>query len=298
MTNNHFEPGTYRNTTETQIGAFQEASLDISGKKYETNSSNIGLFSSMLEGLNPSTQGYEDMTPLECAKRYTADFLSNRRNLFLITNHSSNTTNNNTILAMHIADPRLYSPSNWICSHDLDPKSLICCDPDEPSTNLTRGLPWRVQLETVGEVEIAGCKSEITSEKCKVQFSLDIMIVVICCNLIKAGSMIMAVFRSREPTLVTLGDAVDSFLRTPDGTTVGMCFADQKFIKREWTSGWRTGPRQWKQKGVQRWWTSVSKTMWITCNSLCGINIALVAVFLGFGMLADGEFKNTDLKSM
>jgi len=101
----------------------------------------------------------------------------------------------------------------------------------------------------VGEVEIAGCKSEITNEKCKVQFSLDIMIVVICCNLVKACGMIIAVFRSRKPTLVTLDDAVDSFSRVPDPTTMGICFADQQFIKREWRRGWKTGPRQWKQNG-------------------------------------------------
>ncbi|PUU77983.1 hypothetical protein B9Z19DRAFT_1127463 [Tuber borchii] len=112
------------------------------------------------------------------------------------------------------------------------------------------------------EVEISGCKSERAAEKCKVQFSLGIMIAIICCNLVKACSMIMAVVRSREPTLVTLGDAVDSFLRAPDPTTMGICYADRRFIEEEWRRGWKTGPRYWKQKGVQRWWTSVSNVVY------------------------------------
>ena len=304
MTNNHFDPGTYRNTTMTQISTFQDMSLNTTtGRKYgdigyQTNSSKIQLLSNMLEGLNPSAQGYEDLTPLECAKVYNTDFVSDHRNLFLIAKYSSNTTHPDTILAMHISNLRRSSPSNWICSDDFDPHSSDCCDPSEPATNLTNGLPWWVKLKTVGEVEIAGCKSEMTNEKCKVQFSLDIMIVVICCNLVKACGMIIAVFRSREPTLVTLGDAVDSFLRVPDPTTLGVCFADRQFIKQEWRHGWKTGPRQWKQKGVQRWWTSVSKKRWITCNFFCSITIVAAVVLLRFGMKSDGELRNIDLKSM
>ena len=127
VTSNHFEPGTYRNTTMTQISTFQDMSLNTTtGRKYgdigyQTNSSKIQLFSSMLEGLNPITQAYEDLTPLECAKIYNTDFVSNRRNLFLIAKHGSNTTHPDTILVMHISDPRRSSPSNWICSDDFDP---------------------------------------------------------------------------------------------------------------------------------------------------------------------------------
>ncbi|PUU75536.1 hypothetical protein B9Z19DRAFT_994073 [Tuber borchii] len=297
VTNDHFEPGTYTNTSEAEISDFRDWSFNATTRKkygdigYQTNSSKIQLFSSALKGLNPSTQGYKDLTLLECSKVYRTDYVPNRRNLFLITNHSSNTTYNNTILAMTISDPGWPTPYSWICTQDVDG----WCTPGKATANLTSGLPWRMKFETVGEVEIAGCKSEVTDEKCKVQFSLDIMILVICCNLIKVCSMIMTVVRSREPTLVTPGDAVDSFLRTPDPTTIGMCFADRQFIEREWRPEWGAGPRQWKQKGPQRWWTSVSKTRWITCNFFYLINIILVAVLLRFGIKADGKYRTTDL---
>ncbi|PUU77975.1 hypothetical protein B9Z19DRAFT_1127455 [Tuber borchii] len=111
------------------------------------------------------------------------------------------------------------SPSSWMCNynevgvHQIYESTKSSCNPSELTSNATRGLPWRVELTTWEEVEIGGCKSERTSEKCKVQFSLGIMIVVICCSLVKACCMVIAVVRSREPTLVTLGDAVDSFWR-------------------------------------------------------------------------------------
>ena len=177
-------------------------------------------------------------------------------------------------------------------------QSYFTCSPNELASNVTSGLPWLVKLGNREDVEISGCKSERTTEKCKVQFSLGIMIIVICCNLVKACSMIMAVVRSREPTLVTLGDALDSFLRTPDPTTRGTCFADRRFVDREWRHGWETGPRQWKQKGVQRWWTSVSKMRWITCSLFCSITIIVAGVLFGIGMKNDGNYWSTDIKSM
>ena len=56
--------------------------------------------------------------------------------------------------------------------------------------------------------------------------------------------MIIRVVRSREPTLVTLGDAIDSFLRIPDPTTMGICFAHRRFIEKEWKRGSRAGPQR------------------------------------------------------
>ena len=135
--------------------------------------------------------------------------------------------------------------------------------------------------------------------RCGVQFSLGIMIAVICCNLVKACAMIMTVVRSREPTLVTLGDAIDSFLSLSDPTTRGICYADRQFIDREWRRGWRTGPRKWKQKGVQRWWTNLTKTRWITCNLFSAITIIVSAVLLRLGIRHDGSYMTkNDIRSM
>ena len=254
-------------------------------------------------GYDTSTQSYEDHTPSECTKLYNTDFVSNHRNLFLITKHSSNTTHNNTLLDMIHVSSDVASPSSWMCNYNEVRLRQIykpvgsSCNPSELTSNVTRGLPWRVNLTTWQEVEIIGCKSERTAEKCKVQFSLGIMIVVIFCNFVKACCMVMAVVRSHEPTLVTLGDAVDSFLEIPDPTTREICFADRRFIKRDWRRGW-AGPRQWKQKGVQRWWASVSGSRWMGCSCFCLMIIYVAGALLQTGMEHDGLYWSTDLKSL
>jgi len=305
-TKDHFVPGAYSNTTTiSSTFDFREASInDTTGQEYQ-HSDDFRLFKTILEGHNTSTPRYEDLTPSECIKLYNKDFVSDRRNLFLITNHNSNTTHNDTLLETTlVTDAPPTTRGNWMCNFNLNGHPWVFrsrsseCTPGKLAQYVKRGYPWPLKLREAGEVEISGCKSEITDERCKVQFSLGIMIAVICCNLVKACCMVMTVVRSREPTLVTLGDAVDSFLRTQDPTTMGICFADRRFIKRGWRHGRSAGPRQWKQKGAQRWWTSVSRTRWITCNLLCLITIIVAGVLLRLGLVQDGSVWGTDLKSM
>jgi len=298
VTNNHFEPGAYSNLTEvfgndwvspnaTTGGVFG----DIGG---QTARHNMQLFTSMLEGYNGSTPNYADLTPSQCINLYTKDFVSSHRNLFLITKNTSDATHNNTLLDFLTISG--VSISQWMCIHS--PDHGVSCDTSGFHSNVAGGFPWKVTLTSGEEAEIGACKSEITKEKCKVQFSLGIMMVVIACNLVKACGMITTVIRSREPTLVTLGDAIDSFLRTPDPTTMGICFADRQLIEKEWRHRWRIGPRRWKQKKVQRWWTSVSKTRWITCNFFIAITIIVYTVLLRSGIQNDSLLVRTDIKSM
>ena len=308
VTKDHFEPGAYSNITDALISnsyrAYNWSGFRLS--EFRTGPYDSQLFSSVLDGYDTSTQSYEDHTPSECTKLYNTDFVSDHRNLFLITKHSSNTTHNNTLLDIINVRSEGFSPSSWMCAYHLAGvrrlylQASFKCNPSVLTSNVGRGLPWLVELPTGREVEISGCKSERTTEKCKVQFSLEIMIVVICCNLVKAICMVTAVIRSQEPTLVTLGDAMDSFLRIPDPTTRGICFADREFMKREWRRGWRTRPRQWKQQGVQRWWTSASKRRWLACNFFFWATLISAGGLLRNGLLHNSDYGGggTDLKSM
>ena len=294
VTGDHFAPGAYSDITNLL------PKLALYYKDEYTE-----LLNHVLEGYNESPQIYEDLTLSECTKLYNADYISNHRNLFLITKDSSNTTRNNTLLDMILVRADSTLQSSWICAYHLAGEGKLFkgisapCSPREVMSNVTSGLPWWVMLTTGEEVEVSGCKSERTVEKCNVLFSLEIMTVVICCNLIKACCMVLVVGRSREPTLVTLGDAIDSFLGTQDTTTMGICFADRFFIRMEWSrEGWRPKPRNWKQMGVQRWWTSASRTRWITCNFFCSIIIIATGALLRLGMNHDGKYWSTDIKSM
>ncbi|KAG0126948.1 hypothetical protein HOY82DRAFT_542268 [Tuber indicum] len=286
---------------EAFLDLYHEFKNTTDWMKFMTDS-DAELFRIVLEQNNTGrNQSYETLSPSQCIRRYNNDFVSNSSNLFLIAQNNLITNHNSTILHISQVGGNMTTPSRWMCAthwySGYWDEGWPPCDLNKIAPDVT-GFPWLMNPTTYGGVEISQCKIEKTAENCKVQFSLGIMIVVICYILVKACSMAMAVVRSREPTLVTLGDAVDSFSRTPDPTTVGICFVDRGFVQREWTRWWRAVPRQWKQKGVRRWWTSVSKTRWMTCNIFCLITIITAGVLLRRGIINDGNYLDTSFKSM
>ena len=84
----------------------------------------------------------------------------------------------------------------------------------------TPNLNWSTYPESVA-IEIDYCLATKAPQACKLSFSLWIMIVVILCNLVKLAATIFAFNLIKEDHLVTLGDAVASFLKTFDPTTTG-----------------------------------------------------------------------------
>ena len=75
------------------------------------------------------------------------------------------------------------------------------------------------------------CLSKPVEEHCKLQFSLTIMIEVIICNMMKTVCMTIILWKQDPEPLVTLGDAIASFLDQPDITTRRNCAAGRDRFK-------------------------------------------------------------------
>ena len=84
---------------------------------------------------------------------------------------------------------------------------------------------WRPLSATA---PIVYCMSEKPAERCKLQSSLQIMVVVLVSIAGMMVVMVLMVFRGDAGPLLTVGDAVASFLREPDTWTKHMCLASQK----------------------------------------------------------------------
>ncbi|KAG0646007.1 hypothetical protein D0Z07_7768 [Hyphodiscus hymeniophilus] len=130
---------------------------------------------------------------------------------------------------------------------------------------------------------ISYCLVEEVEEECRLQFSLIIMLVVILANATKAVVMFITWRQLRTPTLVTIGDAITSFLDKPDTTTAGICLATRRDIlasKGQWKS---QGAKQWIPVR-QFWFRAASIKRWLTCNILCWFFIIIGIVLLREGM--------------
>ena len=117
------------------------------------------------------------------------------------------------------------------------------------------------------------CLATKTSELCKLGFSLSILIVVALSNTIKLVAMICTLKIVRAENLITLGDAVASFLQVLDKSTARHCMKHKEFF--EWTSSHRQTRNSISQAYKIRdartgkirkliWFRAVSPRRWIS----------------------------------
>lgn len=93
-----------------------------------------------------------------------------------------------------------------------------------------------------------------------------VICVVAVSNLVKVFAMLYVAFGNFDSPLITVGDAIQSFLNRPDPTTSGMCLAG-KLTFQPWIRDQSHGPKEWRLN-KKRWFGSASKTRWISCLSL------------------------------
>ncbi|KAF7191453.1 hypothetical protein HII31_06955 [Pseudocercospora fuligena] len=85
------------------------------------------------------------------------------------------------------------------------------------------------------------CLSRISTPKCELQFTIQVLIVVVVCNAIKTITMLSALLSHKDAPLVTIGDAIASFLKTSSGGVPPRLKSNIPTKKLRWrhTSPWR-----------------------------------------------------------
>lgn len=136
--------------------------------------------------------------------------------------------------------PKEYPSNGWRCPS----RNVSTCNVNKPVEVPNPDL-WAPYGR---DTPVRYCLVERVQEKCKLQFSFSFAVVVIICNFVKACCMALSLLRHRKPGLVTLGDAIASFLDEPDPETKGRCLLTQDMVIAEWEyritkdylhTGWR-----------------------------------------------------------
>lgn len=220
------------------------------------------------KAINGSLVKYE---PLECQNAYGEPFVSRFRNVMLVTT-DKNATNN--VLGGRLASIRDLDgfndiPYTWICGDGYTQSSwskyvnrTIYGQDCTKSTaaNFTNTDGWQL----FGH-RISYCMVEEVVEHCSLSFSLPIMITVITANVLKFLVMLLTLWKLRNRPLVTIGDAVASFLEVPDLTTIDQCLSSKGDMARgDWPC---YGEKLWTPQR-QFWFKAASGTRWLTCNLL------------------------------
>ena len=191
-----------------------------------------------------------------------------------------------------------WNPTSWLCpAEDIIAGGQTCTS----GKNAKVPDPWLVTPE---KFEVDHCLSQKVDEQCSLQYSFTILIIVICCDIAKILAMCAALWLVSDRPLTTIGDAIASFLESPDIHTVGCCLIEQTQARIachknpfRWVT-WRSGSQQqryqhanrtfaekigpvvtvWKQKMV-RWYAVPSRSRWIAFGVLyVGLLAASIAV--------------------
>ncbi|KAI1290665.1 hypothetical protein F5Y03DRAFT_377894 [Xylaria venustula] len=163
------------------------------------------------------------------------------------------------------------------------------------------GLRWRrspFHTMTSGlqhgafDLRISYCRAEPLGSICQLAVSpilfLGVTLFVIAKS-ITAVVVTVVLNRTEHKPLVTLGDAVASFIEHPDPVTVGFCTLDQKDIRnamRRRHAYLLPGPRPWIAS-KRLWGAAVPSSTWLTSYALFSGGITICAVSLHEGLSAN-----------
>ncbi|ETS86638.1 hypothetical protein PFICI_00466 [Pestalotiopsis fici W106-1] len=164
---------------------------------------------------------------------------------------------------------------------------------------------------TVAVLNPSYCLAE-PSQSCMIGILVPLLIFVTICLLLKTLTALVVVFRPHGRMLVTPGDAIASFIRYPDPTTVGRVTLGQPSLGLEvlqlvrQLEGWQYDseavflesvlwrPRPWR-KAVWSGYASVRRSAWLTTYLLIGgiFSVAcclFIIAFRSYGLDGDRSF--------
>ena len=137
------------------------------------------------------------------------------------------------------------------------------------------GGAWEI---TPAMYPIETCYSEVVPPLCKLEYAGLLVGIVLICNAIKTVCMTITawkLWRLDNPIIVTVGDAVATFLERPDETTKGYCLMDRKSV-RVWKNN-RLVRKLYKPPKVLRFFQAVSIIRWASTLVLCLTFIAVAS---------------------
>lgn len=202
----------------------------------------------LLERVQLNSSSIQKLTTSDCIEAYATNFETGRGDVVAVsTAHNAS----NSLLWSQYAYPYTFNDDVPMSDHYAWMGYI-------PSQNEVS--TWNIQ-----GYPIDYCLSRLMDNRCELQFNVFILLVVAICNLVKGVIMTWMALRYEAPRLMTLGDALASFLKTPDSSTNEICMMSSRNIRR---GKWKSPVPQNYTGKRDRWWRSVSKSQWWISNTM------------------------------
>ncbi|KAK0926466.1 hypothetical protein LTR29_017860 [Friedmanniomyces endolithicus] len=221
---------------------------------------------------------YERLENIDCIKLYGTSYISDRIDVLAITSARSSVANQTAFWTADVFVPSLYTndlPYGWV--YDTWGNSSVAQAQADAANWNVNGL------------KIDYCLSRLTPGQCTLDFSVNILITVMIMNFGKCLAMVLVLLPRTDATLVTIGDALSSFLSDIDESTVGRCMMTKDDVCKgpeSWSSQ-RASPAIFRGSIRRRWFVAASAKRWFTTLALVCIPLAaaLVLLITGYNFL-------------
>lgn len=241
----------------------------------------------------------------ECMQTYGTDFISGWADVIAITHDNGSFVNETMFFAQFSAGGPNSGTYDWMCYRDFKEAYADSCNIKDLKKNASE---WVINGKRVDY-----CLAHKVPQHCIVQYSLGILVSVIVANAVKCAAMLATLLKRHDPTFVTIGDAIASYLERPDKSTKGRCF-----MSREDVTNWESGtdqepsPKMFVGHMKRKWFSAATRMRWATTFGLIAIALAValyllsqgvrtlsgsLAFTLGFGSLNASALISTNLPS-
>ncbi|KAI4216696.1 MAG: hypothetical protein LQ351_001185 [Letrouitia transgressa] len=211
----------------------------------------------LLQYFHSNRLSFERLNTSDCYDEYKRPFITDRSNLFIVSSWNASQFGPG-YASIQNAHVKARGGSEY---------------------GILDGTYGLMDRPVIDQWDIQQCWSQRSEEHCKLQFSPIIMIVVIICNLFKLVSMAWTAWRKDSEPLVTLGDALASYMTTEDKYWKGSCLANINNLGLERAQGkrsthrrlfgpvWKTTPIKWAP-ARKFWFSAVTGRRWLFCYIL------------------------------
>ncbi|KAF2726781.1 hypothetical protein EJ04DRAFT_452677, partial [Polyplosphaeria fusca] len=168
----------------------------------------------------------ERLEPSERIDAYTHSFISTRSNLLVITSNPSNSFETGKIF-------NFTSGGDITITGSQDSGNLDPCEEYEFYDVDALGIRQNPSSWTLNNRTVDYCLSEKTAEHCKLRLNATMAAIVIITTLLKALLITTTYLTLKPPLLLTVGDAITSFLSRPDPFTTHSPFLSKADATRK-----------------------------------------------------------------
>lgn len=217
-----------------------------------------------------NANGWEQLDNAACIKTYGQKQVTNWANVLVVTEDPP--SYNETVLnvVMNLSE----DSAIWVCNGP-EGGAKFCQDPQDVSNaadwvapvSLASDGSWDCGLHVNETLPVKYCLAQPVPEECRIGVIPSILIIVLICNLVKIIGLAWTIWRLNFEPLVTLGDAVASFLNHPDSTSSGFGAMSIDDIKRWDSNSDQSSASVWKAK-ARTGFAAASGKRWLICSVL------------------------------